>query len=185
MKTIQLSGFLRESVGKTGSNELRAYDRIPCILYGGENQVSFWAHGYDFKDIIYTPEKSFVELNIEGKKYLAIVQDSQYHPISTALMHVDFLLVQEDKPVKMDLPLKFTGTALGVLAGGKFMVRERKLRVRALKKDMPDFLEVGISHLEVGGLVRVKEINVDGVTILAAPNNPVCYVKAQRGMKKD
>ena len=158
MKTIQLSGFLRESVGKTGSNELRAYDRIPCILYGGENQVSFWAHGYDFKDIIYTPEKSFIELNIEGKKYLAIVQDSQYHPISTALMHV---------------------------AGGKFMVRERKLRVKALKKDMPDFLEVGIGHLEVGGLVRVKEINVSGVTILAAPNNPVCYVKAQRGMKKD
>jgi large subunit ribosomal protein L25 len=183
MKTIQLSGFLRESVGKTGSNELRIEDKIPCILYGGESQVSFWAHGYDFKNIIYTPEKAFIELNVDGKKYLSIVQDSQYHPISGTLMHVDFLLVQEGRPVKMDLPLNFTGTAAGVLAGGKFMVRERKLRVKAMQNDMPDSINVPISHLEVGGLVRVKEINIPGVTILAAPNNPVCYVKAQRGMK--
>lgn len=185
MKSITLSGYLRDSVGKTGSKELRNEGKIPCVLYGGENQVHFWAYGYDFNEILYTPNKYFVELNIDGKTYRAIVQDSQYHPISEFPLHVDFLLVQDGKEVKMELPLVFNGVAEGVKAGGKFVVRERTLKVRALPENMPDVINVEISHLNVGGLVRVKEIKTENLTILAAPNNPVCYVKAQRGMKKD
>ncbi len=183
MKKIKLSGSVRQNVGKAESAELRAEGKIPCVLYGGDSQIHFWAHGFYFRDIIYTPETSIIQVEVEGKSYDTVVQEVQFHPVSDALLHVDFLQLFEDKPIKLSMPIKYTGNSAGVKAGGKFVPRLKRLNVRALPKDLPEFLEVDITHLEMGKAIKVREISFPNVTILEAAANPICTVTVPRGMR--
>lgn len=183
MKTIKLSGSPRANVGKTEAARLRDEAKIPCVLYGGEKQIHFWAHGYELKQILYSPETYKVEITIEQEVFFAIVQESQYHPVSDAILHVDFLEVNDQKPVKLAIPISYTGVAPGVRAGGKFTPMLRKMKVKGLISDMPDSLSVDISKLEMGKSIRVKEQQYAGLTILEAPNNPICSITVPRGLR--
>lgn len=184
MKTIQLSGSARQNVGKRDAKDLRNEAKVPCILYGaGVDQVKFWAHAYDLKQILYTPDTYLVTVKVDDKAYKAIVQESQFHPVNDAIMHVDFLAVNENSPVKIALPIHFVGTSPGVKAGGKLVQKIRKMKVKGLLNDMPAQLDVDITNLELGKNIRVKELGYANLTILEAPNNPVCEVAIPRGLR--
>ena len=184
MKTLEIIGFKRANLGKAQTKELRNESYVPGVLYGGAEQIHFYAPAILFRDLVYSPEVYEVDLNIEGTHYRAVMQDVQFHPVNEMLLHVDFLELQEDKPVKMDIPVKMVGTSPGVIVGGKLVTKLRKLKVKALPANLPDYIEVDISDLELGKSIKVSKINTGGnFEILTNPLAPVATVTIPRALK--
>src|SRR3954470_20564497 len=150
MKTVSLSGSTKTNLWKTDAASLRTHVRVPCVIYGAGEQVHFSADARDFKQIIYTPETNLVEVELEGKKYRTVLQEAQFHRITDRLIHADFLQVNEEKPVTVQLPVKTIGQAEGVRAGGKMTVKLRKLKVRGLISKLPESIELNVEPLSVG-----------------------------------
>ena len=165
MKSIAISGSRRESVGKRDAKELRYQGKVPAVLYGGQNQIHFSVSATDLKSLVYTPDVQFVDLDVEGVKAHAIIQDLQFHPLTDLPLHVDFLELNEAKPTVMEIPVKLTGTSPGVKTGGKLIQKLRKLRVKALPKDMPQYVEVSLETLEVGKSVSVGDLKFNDFLI--------------------
>ncbi|WAC42500.1 50S ribosomal protein L25/general stress protein Ctc [Pedobacter sp. SL55] len=184
MKTIAISGSLRENVGKRDAKELRYEGKVPAVLYGGKEQVHFAITRTDLNDAIYSPEASFVEITIDGKAVKAIVKDAQYHPLTDLLLHVDFLQLFDDKEINMEIPVKLTGTSPGVKMGGKLVQKLRKLRVKALPKNMPQVVEVSIAKLEVGNLFRVRDLAKGEYAVTNTPEDTIVSVGMSRALKQ-
>jgi large subunit ribosomal protein L25 len=184
MKSIAISGSPRENVGKRDAKELRYEGKVPAVLYGGKNQIHFSVSASDLKSLVYTPEVSFVALDVAGVKAQAIIQDVHFHPLTDLPLHVDFLELDEKKPVVMQIPVKLTGTSPGVKIGGKLVQKLRKLRVKALPKDMPQNVEVSISKLDVGKSVGVGSLKFDNFVITNNPEDTIVSVTMSRALKQ-
>ena len=180
MNSVSLSGSLRENVGKKDAKKLRAQGLVPCVIYGNGREVRFYTEAKSFKTILFTPETYIIDFTIDGQVYRTILQDIQYHPISDEVLHADFLEVTEEKPITVTLPVRTEGTSPGVMRGGKLKVRIPRLKVKGLIKDLPDFVMVNISELNVNQAIRVKDLVIENVTPLVAANNIVCDVKAKK-----
>ncbi len=183
MKTIEIVGYKRDGLGKGDSKRLRENGDVPCVLYGGEENVHFYAPMMLFRDLVYTPNVHFVELNVEGKLYKAILQDLQVHPVSEVLLHIDFLELDETKEIKMEIPVKFSGSAPGILKGGKLVTKLRKLKVRSLPQHMPEFIEVSINGLELGKSVKVSSLKAEDYTILNNEMVTIGTIEIPRALK--
>jgi large subunit ribosomal protein L25 len=186
MKSIFVSGSPRENVGKKDAKALRIKGLVPCVLYGGAEQIHFSADEKAFKPLIFTPDAHTVELVMSGKKYNAILQDVQYHAINDRLMHVDFLHVDASKPVVIAIPVAVHGIAPGVREGGKLLVKLRKMKVRSLLNNLPDKINIDISHLEIGQSVKVEHLQAQNpeIAFLDAPNVAVVSVSATRASRQ-
>jgi len=184
MKTIAISGSPRENVGKRDAKELRYEGKVPAVLYGGKDQTHFAITRTDLNEAIYSPEASFVEITLNGKATKAIVKDTQYHPLTDLLLHVDFLQLVDDKEVVMEIPVKLTGTSPGVKMGGKLVQKLRKLRVKALPKNMPQVVEVSIAKLEVGNLFRVRDLEKGEYVVTNTPEDTIVSVGMSRALKQ-
>ncbi len=185
MKTVSLSGSPRASVGKTDANALRAKGHVPCVIYGGGEQIHFSADERHFKNIIFTPETNVVEVDVEGKKYKTILQEAQYHKINDKLIHADFLLVSEDKPVSVQLPIKTIGQPEGVKAGGKMTIKLRKVKVRGLISKLPESIDLNVEKLALGKSISAGDIHIDGITILHPKNISIVSVQTQRAVVEE
>lgn len=180
MKSIAINGSLRENLQKQETKKLRAQDIVPCVLYGGKEQIHFAAPASEFKKIVYTPDVFTANLNIGGKTFNAVMQDIQFHPVTDKILHIDFMELIADKAVTIDIPVKVSGNAPGVKQGGKLITKVRKLKVKALPKNLPDYVDVNIDALELGKNIRVSDIKIPNVEILDAPNNVITTVAATR-----
>ena len=182
MKSITIKGSKRESVGKVATKALRNADKVPCVLYGGENPLHFSANELDFSKLVYTPNAHTVVLDINGdQKINAILQDIQFHPVSDKILHVDFFQLSDDKEVNMEIPVVIEGSAPGVmLEGGTLVVSKRKLKVRALPKDLPDLINVDISSLKLGDKISIVDLESENFIILHPDNTVVCKVRISR-----
>ncbi|GAA0874159.1 50S ribosomal protein L25/general stress protein Ctc [Wandonia haliotis] len=184
MKVVSLSGSPRENVGKKDAKALRSAGLVPCVLYGSGEQVHFSAEAVQVDKLIYTPEVYKVDLDINGRKSQAIIQEVQQNPLTDDIIHVDFLELDENKPVKISLPVRIKGIAPGVTSGGKLQQVFRKLKLAGLPKDMPADITLDISKLEIGDAIRVKHVEIPGVQLLDPANAVVVSVKMARGAKK-
>ncbi|MEI6457030.1 MAG: 50S ribosomal protein L25/general stress protein Ctc, partial [bacterium] len=180
MRTVSLSGSLRESVGKKDAKKHRREGNIPCVMYGGKEQVHFVASEKSLAKILNTPIVSLITLDLGGKAYEAIFQDVQYHPVTDHILHIDFLEIQLDKPVTIGVPFKLEGVPEGVLKGGKLEKKMRKLKVKALTKDLPDHIDINVAHLEIGQSVKVSDLVLENVIFLDSPNNVIVGVRTAR-----
>jgi large subunit ribosomal protein L25 len=183
MNSLEIIGFKRANLGKRESKQLRLDANVPCVLYGGEDQVHFYAPMFLFRDLVYTPNAYKVDLTVEGKKYSCILQDIQFHPVNDMILHADFLLLKEDKEVKMDVPVRITGTSPGVIKGGKLISKLKKVKVKALPKNLPDFVEADISTLEIGKSLRVSDLQTGNYTFLNNKALPVVSVETTRALR--
>ena len=181
MKTVSLSGSLRENVGKKDAKALRKAELVPCVLYGGDKQIHFATEAKNFKKILFTPECYIINFTIDGKSYNTILQDIQYHPVTDAVMHADFLLVKDDKPITVVLPLAIEGSAPGVMRGGKLKQPIRKIKVSGLAKDLPEVITVNISKLNILDSIKVRDLNIEGVTMVTPGYQIIVEVRAARG----
>ena len=180
MKTLAISVKERKNVGKTSTRALRNQGNVPCVLYGGEKQVTFFAHENDFRNLVYTADTFVVELDIEGSKVRAIMQDIQFHPVTEKILHIDFLEVFEDRPVTISLPVRLEGIAIGVKNGGNLMFRRPKIITKGLVDNLPDAITINIEDLKIGMFIYIKDIDVEGAEFLAPPNSVVVGVKTAR-----
>lgn len=182
MKTLAISANLRKGTGKADSKALRNQGNVPCVLYGGEKQVCFYAHENDFRNLVYTPDVFIVELDIEGEKYKAVIQDLQFHPVTENLLHIDFLQVFDDKEVTVTIPVHLTGNSVGIRNGGILSFRRRKIITRAIPGSLPDYIEVDIEDLEIGQSVYIKDLRVDEYTFLSPDNAVVVGIRTARNI---
>lgn len=180
MKSITIQGAKRESVGKKSTRALRDAELVPCVVYGSKEPINFSTEEKAFKNLVYTPDAHTVELVIDGETIPAVLQDIQFHPITDRILHADFYQLSDDKPVVMEVPVKFTGRAKGVVAGGVLRESFRKLRLKALPADLPDFVEVDITPLEIGNKVYIGDIKSEGYTFMHPDNAVVVAVKTSR-----
>lgn len=180
MKSIAMIGYLRDGVGKSSTKAIRNEGKVPCVLYGGGENINFSMYSADFKQLVYTPNTYKVKLDLGGKTYRAILRDMQFHPVNDSILHADFQEINDNTDVIIDVPVKMVGNSVGVRAGGKLIVKSNKLKVKALPKHLPDFIEINIDNLEIGKAIKVGEINVPNLTLLDSPNNPIVTVKTTR-----
>jgi large subunit ribosomal protein L25 len=180
MKSISVDCTPRENTGKSAVKQLRRQEMVPCILYGGKDNIPFAANVKAFKKIVYTPEVFVVNLNIGGTEHQAVMKDIQFHPVTEEILHVDFLKLEEDKPVVIDVPVKLSGVAPGVKQGGKLHTKVRTLQVKAKPTDLPDFIEVDINRLQLGKTIKVADLKIKGLEILNAKSTVIASVKITR-----
>ncbi len=185
MKSIAIKGSLRESVGKKATKALRNAEKVPCVLYGGDQPIHFSAEEKSFKKLVYTPNVYTATIELDGKKYKAIMQDIQFHPVTDRILHIDFYQLFDDKPVTMSIPVRLVGNSPGVMNGGSLRFPMRKLNVRALPKDLPDFIEASIAKLKIGSKLYVTELENEKYTILHPENTVVAQVRTSRNVVEE
>ena len=183
MREVEIIGFKRANLGKSESNRLRAEGNVPGVLYGGDTQVHFYAPAIQFKPVLYTPEACFIKLNIEGEIYETIIQESQWHPVSEALLHVDLLQLFRGTPIKMNIPVKTVGNAVGVKNGGTLIIKNPKLAIKALPKDMPEVIEIDVTNLRIGKAIKVGELPTENFEFLTSPIVTVVNVAIPRALR--
>ena len=181
MRTVSLNGDVRNAIGSKDAKAVRNEGFVPCVIYGGDQPVHIKVEAKDFDKIVYTPEVFNILLNVGGVEYSTIFQDAQFDPITDAVLHVDFLLVQNDKPVTLSLPIDLKGNSVGVRNGGKLRQPLRKLKVKGLMSALPDSVEIDIENLKIGQAIKVDSIDIEGVEMLDPASNVVVSVKMARG----
>lgn len=188
MRTIDVKGTAR-TIAERSSEQARALKAIrknngvPCVLYGAGENVHFTVTTDGLRNLVYTPHIYVVNLDIDGKVVTAIMKDIQFHPVKDTILHVDFLQINEEKPIVMEVPVQLEGLAEGVKAGGKLQLQMRKLRVKALYTNIPEKLIVNVSHLGLGKAIQVKELAFENLELLNAKEAVVCAVKLTRAAR--
>jgi large subunit ribosomal protein L25 len=183
MKTVEIIGYKRASLGKGNAQKLRDEGLVPCVLYGGDSQIHFCAPMILFRDLVYTNEAHFVHIDIEGEQCQAIIQEVQFHPVSEVILHADFLRIAEDRKIKMNIPIRLVGTAPGVSKGGTLVRKRAALKVYSFPKDMPDHIDVNIGELDFHHAIKVGDIKVEGLEFLDPKQASVAVVEVPRAAK--
>lgn len=184
MKSISIKGQERESVGKVSTKAARNAGLVPCVIYGGGQPVHFTAEEKAFKNLVYTPNVHTVAVELNGKTVEVILQDIQFDPVSDKILHIDFFQLQADKEITMEVPVKVVGNSKGVMAGGVLRLNQRKLKVRALPANLPDFVEANISELEMGNKLYVTQLPAENFKLLHPENTVVAQVRISRAAMK-
>ncbi|HMP98679.1 MAG TPA: 50S ribosomal protein L25/general stress protein Ctc [Cyclobacteriaceae bacterium] len=183
MKTIEIIGYKRANLGKSESARLRDEGNVPSVLYGGDQQIHFYAPMILFRDLVYTNEAHFVHLNIEGEECQAILQEVQFHPVSEVILHADFLRISEDKKVKMSVPTRIVGQAPGVQKGGTLVRKRTSLKVFALPKHMPDHVDIDVSTLDFHHAIKVGDLKMQNVEFMDPKQASIAVVEVPRAAK--
>jgi len=177
-----MSGSRRESVGKKDAKSHRRSGKIPCVLYGGAEQIHFTVDETSFNELIFTPHVYITQLDIDGQKFNAILQDVQYHPVSDLVLHADFMELKPGRMVTVALPLQVKGVSKGVLAGGKLLKKKRKIRVHGLPDNIPEHIEVDVTELLVGQSIRIADITVPDLQLMDSPRDVLVTVAITRAV---
>lgn len=184
MKIVAVKGQLRSDLGKQSAKAVRREELIPCVLYGGDEVVHFSTNQHEVKDIVYTPDFKIAEIQVDGATYRCILKDVQFHPVTDEILHIDFLRLIDGTPIKVELPVRFKGTAPGVKSGGKVMRKVRRVKVKTLPEKLVDELLLDVSKLHMGDSIRIRDIEtVEGMEILNSPGIPVATVEVPRAMR--
>ncbi len=183
MKTVVVKGNKRESLGKKESKLLRAQEIVPAVLYGMDEPIHFSVPFGELRKLVYTPNVYLIDLEIDGTVYPSIMQDVQWHPVDETIFHIDFLRIQDDKKIKIDVPIAIKGLAEGIKAGGKLKTNLRRLRVKAFAKDIPDSIEIDVTKLKIGMSVKVADLSHDNIEFLDEKSNVVVGVQITRAAR--
>lgn len=183
MKTIEIVGYKRANLGKAESQRLRNEGYVPCVVYGGNEQVHFYAPMILFRELVYTNEAHFVHLNIEGEESKAILQEVQFHPVSEIILHADFLKIADDRKIKMSIPVRLVGKPKGVEKGGALVRKRAALKVAGFSKDMPDHIDVDVTELDFHHAVKVGDMKIAGLEFLDPKQSAIAAVEVPRAAK--
>ena len=180
MKNIDLKVYRREGKGKSVAKKLRKEGKLPCVIYGNGKIIHGYVYERELKDIIYTPEVFLINIDLEGEKLQAILKETQFHPVTERILHIDFMEVSENKPVKVYMPVKLVGFSKGVQAGGQLYQLMRYIKVKGLVKDIPEHLEIDITDLGLGKSLKISDLHFENLEILEPASAVVALVKLTR-----
>ena len=185
MKTVTIEGQLRTEFGKKATRQIRSQELVPGVIYGGAAEVNFSTPAKALKPLVYTPEFQLVEIKIDGKTYKCILKDLQFDRVTDALTHIDLLELVDDKKVVAQLPIKFTGTSVGVKNGGNLITKMKSLKVKTFPKYLKEFIEVDITNLDLNGNIRVEDVKEENMEIMNSPRIPIASVALTRQLKQE
>ena len=186
METVNVSAQSRTETGKKANQQMRKNGRIPAVLYGKDNNFIFSTTHKDVKALIYTPNFKLANLDIDGTSHSAIVKDIQFHPVTEQILHIDFVKLIDNHPIKVEVPIRFKGKSPGVKQGGQLIQSMRKVIIKATPENLVDELIADISHVELGSAIRVKELEIgEGIEVLSPENTPVASVNVPRALKTE
>ena len=185
MKTITIEGQLRTETGKKATRQLRSQELVPGVIYGGAKEINFSAPASSFKNLVYTPAFQLAEIKVDGQSYQCIMKDLQFDKVSDQLNHVDFLQLVEGRPVVATIPIKFTGTPVGVKEGGQLITKMKALKVKTEPQYLMENIEVDLSDLELHGNIRVEDVMIDNYEILNSPRIPIASVVTTRQLRQE
>lgn len=184
MQVITIQGQIRNDLGKKGAKNIRKEGLIPCVMYGANEVVHFTTKASEVKNLIYTPDFKVAEVVVDGKPFKCILKDKQFHPVSDSILHLDFLMLIDDHPVKVNVPIRFRGTSPGVKSGGKLIQTVRSVKIKAMPDKLVDELLVDISKLELGQSIRIRDIEPgDGLELMSAPGTPIATIEIPRALR--
>ena len=183
MKTLLVKGQLRTSLGKKDAKKIRSQESVPAVLYGSNEIIHFSISFSELRPLVYTPDVYLVNLEIDGANYQAILQDIQWHAVEEQAMHIDFLRVEDNKPLKVDLPVKIIGVAKGTKTGGKLKTNLRRLKVKGLAKNLPDTIDINVTKLGIGQSIKVADLKMENVEFLDTKSNVVVAVTITRAAR--
>ncbi|MBR0299269.1 MAG: 50S ribosomal protein L25 [Bacteroidales bacterium] len=184
MKHFALNGQTRQVGNKATIKAFRKEGLVPCNLYGrGIENILFTVNEKDLKGLLETPYSHIVDLTLDGKdSRTVILHELQFHPVKDNCLHIDFLAVDDKRPIAIDVPVKFEGHAVGVQKGGKFVPVARKLRISAVMENLPDDITVDINNLDLAGKIKAADIKIDNVSVLTDKDSVLCFVKTTRNV---
>ena len=185
MKTITIEGQLRTGFGKTATRQLRCQEQVPGVIYGGAQEINFYAPAAAFRTLIYTPEFQRAEVKVDGKTYPCILKDLQFDKVTDALIHVDLLELVEDKKVIASIPVHTIGSPKGVKDGGKLHVKLKSLKVKTFPKYLREHIELKVDDLELNQSIRVEDVKIENYEIMHTPRIPVVSVSITRQVKEE
>ncbi|MDT0555346.1 50S ribosomal protein L25/general stress protein Ctc [Patiriisocius hiemis] len=181
MKSITINGLKRESVGKVATKALRNAGKVPCVVYGGDEPIHFSADELAFNKLVYTPDVHTVVVELgDGSKVKAVLQDIQFHPVTDRILHADFYQIFDDKEVMMEIPVRVVGNSRGVKNGGVLRIVNRRLRVKAIPENLPDFIEIDITEMKIGDIRTVASVMNDAYKIMHEENRTILQVRTSR-----
>jgi len=166
MKTIEIKGTLRKELGKKSTKQIRKAGNVPCVIYGNENNIHFYAPERSFKNLIYTHEAHLVRIKVDDQEYKAVLHDEQFHPVTDRLLHADFLQIYDNKPVTINIPVTAVGESVGVKAGGELMIKRRHLKVRGMIEYLPEELTIDVTDLKIHNSIKIGELSFDNIELL-------------------
>ncbi|MGB0869231.1 MAG: 50S ribosomal protein L25/general stress protein Ctc [Flavobacteriales bacterium] len=181
METVKLSANARVDLGKKGTKTLRKEGMVPCVVYGGEKTIHFAVKTLDLRNLVYTPNVYTAEIEVEGQVVKAILKDIQFHPVTDAILHVDFMELVEGKEISLSVPVNITGNAKGVMQGGKLRKNMRRLLVRATPENLPNSIDLDVTPLGIGKSIRVSGVETNNFDILNPASAVIVAVKMARG----
>jgi large subunit ribosomal protein L25 len=182
MRSVAIEGKTREELGSKNAKQLRREGMVPCVIYGGGENIHFYTDNSSFKEILYTPEALLVVISIDGKEVKSVVRDSQFHPVTEAIEHVDFFQLTEGKPVEVVAPINLVGNPRGVRNGGKMKFNLRRLTIRATEENLPGMIDLNVDELKIGDSLRVSDIPAAGFEILGDPSRSVVAINTSRNV---
>lgn len=186
MKSLSIKGTKRVGFSNLELKKLRTDGNVPCVMYGHKQEnIHFYASALSLRSLVYSPNVYTVSVDVDGKNYNAVMKEIQFHPVKDTIQHIDFQMIFDDKAVTIDVPVKLTGAAEGVKAGGKLIQKLRKLKVSALPAKLPDFVEIDVTPLQIGGAVKIGNLKMDGVTFIESPNNIIVAVRLTRNVVEE
>jgi large subunit ribosomal protein L25 len=185
MRTVSMSGSERPNVGKKDAAQLRSEGLVPCVIYGGKEQICIAIPETQFKSVIYTPKVCFIEITVGKNKYLTMLQDIQYHKVKEHILHADFFELKDSRKIVMAVPVTYKGSSPGVLKGGKLVKMLRKLKIQSFPKDMPEYIEIDLSKLDIGDMVKVNQMESKNFVFVENSATTVCIVRTTRNVVAD
>jgi len=184
MKTVELKGTIRKNTGKKYSKQLRIEEKVPCVMYGGKENIHFSMPELSFKNIVYTPNVYLLKLDIEGNNHNAVIREIQFHPVTDKIIHADFKEYYPDQPVIINLPVKIVGESIGLKAGGKLRIKKRILKAKGLVNNFPEHLEIDITDLDIGHTIRIENLKIEGLEFLDSPGSMIVSIVSARVISK-
>jgi large subunit ribosomal protein L25 len=185
MKSLTIKGTKRVGLTKQELKKLRADGKVPCVLYGGKENVHFSTTALELRNLVYSPNVYTVNLELDGEQHHAIMKDLQFHPVSDKILHIDFLELDNNKAVSIAVPVIIKGSSEGVKQGGKLIQKMRKMNIRALPAHLPDAIEIDVTPLGIGQAVKVSMVQRENITLLDSPNNIIVAVRTTRNVAEE
>lgn len=172
---VTLNAQSRSERGKGAIRKLRAEGFIPAVVYGrGDSSIPLSVRAQELTKLLasISVDNTIIDLAVDGKKKTTptLIREVQYHAARKAVLHVDFLLVHAGEKIHLDVPIRLSGSAVGVRDNGGILQEVlREVRVECLPGDIPEAIDVDISDLDIGDSVVVGSVSLPGVKVLNDP----------------
>jgi large subunit ribosomal protein L25 len=180
MKTIEIQGSLRTELGKKSSKQIRKIGNVPCVIYGKEKNTHFHAHENSFKALVFTPEAHLVKLFLDDKEYTIVLKDIQFHPVNDNILHADFIEVFKNRPITISIPVRISGNSVGVIAGGKLYMKRRKIKVKGMANDLPEFIPIDITELKIHESLKIGDLSFPGLEFVESKTAMILTIATSR-----